>query len=1175
MYEPAVKEWKAEKRRTQSGHSQQELQNFGESLLSPSKPRRKVTRTLPNSSSTEGSQKESIKAGTEASASAEDSCQEVDSSSTDTASLEIAETQQEVFQPVGISVDIPRGDFNREDYDSIRGSQTYEFNGSVPGPASPTRSQVESIVTSLPSGNIKSVARISSSIPTSSSPLRQAVSSDNVLEPETARFRGRSVRARQDNPYASILQESSETSSRLTTRGKTAPQFNTSQPLTRHLLSSQPSSLSGRLLGPEYVPSTLLNSADKQQKIGGIDSAEGHLDATHLATTKDNQLPYFNESQSSPWRFQTQLAFQPHSTVLASHTQDNQLLDGLCSPTRSESSYHSAEEVPAPFPVGVDCSIASSSNSPYHIASPYQQTTQNSFTSADRQDLSNSVFILNSIEADHLLHKDGMDLSGDSVVRMSGVNPTEPAMAASITPQATIYDAALGGSALPIQNSIEEEEPSSNGERFSSDSNQSSSQQSVENERDVAQVAGLVQPTLPILGPNEYALALPCEGKIQSTYSDIIKAKEKSIKKFISRHESIGSANGSPNRTHQRNEMNEMVQRLHDTVTHMDLGLPGLNTQYSIDSHEHAAYANYAGSKFSFLGHLVDTLKTVGLSIIVMCREGPTQDLLEQYLKMKHISVNRQDRMARSKSPAPDRINTDFQVELISTWSTHEVSIYSRPSLMIAFDASFDSQDPQAARIRARFSERPPRLMPVIHLLVANSSEHVDRSLPKSLPSPVRLKALVRYTYRASPFLGGTTRYTRLAPDEPDIRYLDFAEQQRGLRKSPERKLSNLANMVMKAVLAPSFESAWSEDVPQLDLAELEETPPIRHSGITTRAETPRFAAARSRTPLSRAGTPSGRKRLLDIDGVLPALAKRQRLTPLRDSVEARNDVKESDNQLICLQEIVKKLQVDLQMEKEARRTAEQDRDKVKEQLAEWRRDHAGLQRRYEKRMTKCHELDREKDKLVKTIENNKARHQRALDEIVALKEKHAEIQQELAVAREEMKSGGSDLAGLETAREAARTLLAKNTFLEKSLENTRKDFDFTRSQYQNASNQAVELAGQVTELEEDNANLTKQASDEKRRLRELNFHEATNRHLAKITQLELERTSRDKLLRKLEEENRQIKRNRGVQTRGSSVQPPGSPGLDGHGGRTRSRQGSPAPGLFAPNRGSLLRNER
>ncbi|KIX99427.1 uncharacterized protein Z520_05003 [Fonsecaea multimorphosa CBS 102226] len=771
-----------------------------------------------------------------------------------------------------------------------------------------------------------------------------------------------------------------------------------------------------------------------------------------------------------------------------------------------------------------------------------------------------------------------MDPSVDPIVGLPGMQPLEPGSVPSGAAEMSFFDV----SALPIQNSIEEEEQTSNGEQFSSDSKASSSQQSVENERDVPQVAGLVPPSLPILGPAEYALALPCEGKIQSIYSDIIKDKEKSIKKFLSRHESVGSSNGSPARTQERNEMNELVQRLHDTVTHMDLGLPGIPTQYPDESQEHAAYANYAGSKFSFLGHLVELFKNIGCSIIIMAREGPIQDLLEGYLKMKHVAVKRQDRMARSKSATPDRIITDFQVELLSTGSTHQVAIYSRPILMIAFDSSFDSQDPQVARIRSHFSEKRPSLLPVLHLLVANSSEHVERCLPRSMPSTVKLKALVRATYQAWPNLGGKPTYLPRPTDQPEGRPMDVSDLQRGIRKSPERKLAKLASIVLQAAISPDFDKNWSLSLmPELQLTEYAETP-AKRSGVTTRAETPREALARSRTPLSRSGTPSGKKRLLDVDGFLPALQKRQRLTPLRDSAEASNKI-DTTYQVAQLQDQIKKLEAELGMERVGRQNAEQDRENAHEQLAQWKQDHAGLQRRYEKRMTKCHELERQNKNILKTIESNKTRNEKFAEDNLALKQKNAELQKELAAARAEIKAGGGDAAAVEAAREEARTLLAKNTALERSLENTRKDFEFTRTQYQEASNKAAEFANQVTDLEGDVAKLSQQAGTEKRRLKETNYQNSIKQHLAKIAEMELERKSRDTLLRKLEEENRHLRRNRGIQTRGSSVQPPGSPGLDGHSGRgTRSRQGSPAPGLFAnshhnsvASRGSLLRHER
>ncbi len=926
--------------------------------------------------------------------------------------------------------------------------------------------------------------------------------------------------------------------SRLSKAATTLP-----QPLTRDVPSSPIST------GPDFVPNTL-------------HTLDGRLREQPSALQPSLQDPY-SESSSS-WGIQTQLPSQPPITDSIVDPEDittsSKHLRSRGSPTHSQSdrSYHSAEQTPG-------------DNSPLFCSPDPSRPKTASSNSSFGDD-----FVLDSIESDTQPTRDDMDL--DSIASSS-----EPALAPAIAPQATIYDVALGGSALPIQNSIEEEEPSSNGEPSSSDSKGSSSQQSLDNERDLPQISGLVQPSLPILGPNEFVLALPCEGKIQSTYADIIKAKEKSIKKFLSRHESIGSANGSPNRTHERNEMNEMIQRLHDTVTHMDLGLPGFSTQYSINSQEQAAYANYAGSKFLFLGYLVEPLRHVGISIVIMSREGQVQDLIEQYLKMKDVVVKRQDRMARSKSPTPGPVGTDFQVELVSTWSTYQVDLRSKPVMMIAFDASFDAQDPQVARIRAQFERRHRHmLMPVLHFLTLNSSEHVDRCLPKSLPSPVRLKALVRSTYSALPNLGGVLRYLKHDSDVPEGRPMDLSDYQKGLRKTPERKLVNIADKIKDAILAPEFGSVYNLMIPPLELNEFDETPSMKPSRTTTRPETPRDTA-RSRTPVSRAGTPSGRKRFLDVDGVLPALTKRQRLTPLRDSIEVSNFTSEP-SQLAQLQEQVKKLQADLATEKEARQAAEQEQDSVKGQLTEWQRDHAGLQRRYEKRMTKCHELDREKTRLQKTIENNETRHERTIEDNTALRQKNAEHQKELTAIREEIIAGGGDAAQLELAREAARTALTKSTLLEKSLENTRKDFEFTRTQYQNASTRATELAGQVTELEAENSDLNKLASDEKRRLRSMNHEEATQRHLAKIEQLELERKPRDALLKRLEEENRQLKRNRtGVQTRGSSVQPPASPGMEAtHIGRgTRSRHSSPAPNLVPPAHrvavvgGSSLRNEQ
>ncbi|KIW18144.1 hypothetical protein PV08_02432 [Exophiala spinifera] len=1087
--------------------------------------------------------------------------------------IEIAETQTDTSQRVSVSVTIPPSRIDKSEYESLNSSQINSEGAIIgfspphgqnaisersPFPRAPERSadtqQPDPI--GLSSGFSNSFAA------NDFTPL----SNGRPVTPSTPKNLSRPPTRTKTSPgkvHSSPVSIRSQPPRNSRKRG-TQPSVST---LHQHILSTSTSSDFG-VRSPQYVQSTSQESENHLRASEELNSSGSRYNynvngfSSQLDKTPSQ---YQNGTTSSPWVFQTQAPFRfSTGKGFERPTSRRQSLNGFSSSARSgafgsameHQTIPSSSQAMSPPPVrtgstaGFGVATVPGSNVPGH--------DQNGYSSS--LDISAGVIATSPPIASQHEHHSGPELA-----------PIHP-------PQAPVYDVALGGSALPIQKSIEEEPQSFSGEHSSAESKASSSQQSVEHERDVAQVDGLVLPTLPVLGPDEYALALPAEGKIQSVYSDIIKSKKKAILKFLSRHESVGSANGSLTRTQERIEMGELIQQLNDTVTHMDLGLPGTFTQYSIQSEEHAAYANYAGSKFSLLGHLVDMLVNVECSIVIMSQAGPVQDLIEQYLKLKHINVRRQDRPATASSPESERTRNEFRVELISTFSTYQVSFLLKPILMIAFDASFDSQDPQVMRIRQYFSPNPPGLLPVVHFLVSNSSEHVDRCLPKDMPSPSRLKLLVRATYQARPNLGGRPTYVPDASDEPEGRTMDMADLQRGLRKTPERKLTIFARVITRASLAKDFSSNWTLPMPPLQLIDMD-LAPSRSSGVPTMAPTPQ-EPIRSRTPASRAETPSGKKRMLDVDNFLPALTKRQRVTPLRDSAEVMVKT-EPDSQLQQMQELVTKLQADIQSEREARQKLEEEKTKIQEQLGKWREDHANLQRRYEKRMTKCHELDFSTQKLQKIIDNNKSRHERIAEDNVSLKRKVTELQAELTTVREELKAGGGDAAALEAAREEARGFQAKNVYLEKSLENTRKDFEFTRTQYQEASNKAAEFAGQVRELETKVAELALQAGDEKRRLKEQSHAYSLEKHSSKIQELQLGIRSREVRLKKLEEENRQLKRVRGVQTRGSSVQPPGSPNLDAPGRGTRSRQASPAAGLFSnshhaagSNRGSLLRHQ-
>lgn len=314
-----------------------------------------------------------------------------------------------------------------------------------------------------------------------------------------------------------------------------------------------------------------------------------------------------------------------------------------------------------------------------------------------------------------------------------------------------------------------------------------------------------------------------------------------------------------------------------------------------------------------------------------------------------------------------------------------------------------------------------------------------------------------------------------------------------------------------------------------------------------------------------------GKKRTLDIDAASSLLHKRQRLTPMRDTTptaESSRDHAKIEN----LQEQLKAMAIELATEKRARLEAEDKRDAHKQELTEqsatlkqWQNDHAGILRRYERQREINRTLYNENKRITATNESVKAQTDKIRETNTKIRGENTQLKKDLADARSDLTSAGGDIAALETAREEARTANTKLYSVERSLENTKRDFEFTRQQYQQASTRAAELSTQTEELEQQNAQLKIQASNERRRLADANNYTRSKRDAQGLDQLTIENKALHLKISKLMEENKLLNKNRGVQTRGSSAQPPNSPGL-GNLGR-RSRQASPAVGARAMDR--------
>lgn len=105
-----------------------------------------------------------------------------------------------------------------------------------------------------------------------------------------------------------------------------------------------------------------------------------------------------------------------------------------------------------------------------------------------------------------------------------------------------------------------------------------------------------------------------------------------------------------------------------------------------------------------------------------------------------------------------------------------------------------------------------------------------------------------------------------------------------------------------------------------------------------------------------------------------------------------------------------------------------------------------------------------------------------------------------------------------------------------------RTDFDFTRTAYQNASSSAADSALQITTLEHEMADLRTKAFSNAIDLAEKNKSTENNALLKHTAHLEVILAEREDVLRRKEEEIRELRRGRGIGTRGSSVLPGGSP---------------------------------
>ena len=255
----------------------------------------------------------------------------------------------------------------------------------------------------------------------------------------------------------------------------------------------------------------------------------------------------------------------------------------------------------------------------------------------------------------------------------------------------------------------------------------------------------------------EFIIPLSMQPRILSQYVDTIEYYKRTIKKNMAEH-TLSRAD--------LDKLNELLGRLANVSTHIGLEGGGPSSQEEIQPEQEALYAEMSSEKFNFLGNLLSLAKDFDVHIALVSKPGHLLNIIETFLKGKHVRYNRPDTRSRSDlSLAHSRL----EVSLIASGEVGAALIPTRPAeLVVALDETFKATDPQVIALRKHMNI-VGQLSPVIRLVVYSSVEHLDLCFQPTLDPIDRIRKLIFCVWNTQRIIG------QLEPHEPIAK--SFAEK--------------------------------------------------------------------------------------------------------------------------------------------------------------------------------------------------------------------------------------------------------------------------------------------------------------------------------------------------------------------------------------------------------------
>lgn len=326
------------------------------------------------------------------------------------------------------------------------------------------------------------------------------------------------------------------------------------------------------------------------------------------------------------------------------------------------------------------------------------------------------------------------------------------------------------------------------------------------------------------LGESEYIIPLPMNTRVRDQYISTINFYRKTIEDCMKAEEPDAQLKAG---------ISNLLSRVNAVTTHVDLDCKAIlsNGRYTLGEGEEspadeARWAENCSAKFQFLGYLIEASRDLDVLITIVATSDHLRDIIKTFLTGKEVAYTCEDtemqpdpRSSRSDRPVT---RGKFAVALVS--SKGDVSSVSRrrANLVIAFDVHFNVKSRKVMTLREDHDGRSKgsQLVPVIHLLVYGSGEHIERCLPNDLDSWARVKHIVSYITQTRHRVG------QLVPDDIGPRVLaeEVTEFLKAGGQEKDWALPGIRAIDGLEVIEPNnFESSSSHTAQASDQSNLEE----------------------------------------------------------------------------------------------------------------------------------------------------------------------------------------------------------------------------------------------------------------------------------------------------------------------------------------------------------------